>query len=845
MRISTHFMTMTVNRFACFILLFISFCPYSVAQDRFERLYTTSNENFVALSMSIAGSGYLIYSAELDDDGLIPRTNLTKLDQKGNIDWSYSFEYGDSLFVKDIGEVILLKDGNISISALLDKHGMNKVVTTIDPNGTVLWSALFGQEDDNAEISSARSNLIEVNGDKLLSTNILEVNDGTDLFLTSLLYTGDLDWAHIFTAADTSGMGLTESIRDSRLLRDSTVLIAGNLSSAEKQLFLTVLSDSSDIIWARTYTGDFGTGLSQSLMSVTELTDGSLAVLGAQAGSTTHTFLLHLDSSGIYKESWMFRSNDAQYELIPNNVVSMADTSVVISMKRLNLTDNTVEPLIFKFDLDSAFAYQTVLKPSIDAKVDRSGLVTKDSQSVAFLTTIDTNDFFNPYVVKLDDGGQTLCSDVADLLTIDSVFFRTDTLEWTVSEVTEVDSIETISRSYGGFSPPVLMLGDTFFCPQDPVIFTVDASIEGAVAYLWDDMNTDSVRTFFEEGMYSVIVTVGKNICYELCDTTTISVREFPEAAISQNAINFCSTGEILLLVSSQNQITEILWSTGETTPVIAVSELTNYSVQIVDDCGNTAQASIDLSDFTRANVPIIERSDDNLCVDNTISLSVNNIDPANLIWSNGAQGVSQITVDAPGTYTVQNVEPFCPGESNIIIAENDFVPDLSVNIEEFCDNPIILLLSGEGILTQEWSDGSNSTFISVTEAGTYFVTVTNICGEMETASLEITEERVRECIPPIVGVACLQWPNAFIPSSNEENNQTFGPKNDCANVQNYELNIFNRWGENIYTSTSVDIRWNGRVGSELAPPDVYFWWATYSDGNTEFQDEGDVTLIR
>ncbi len=828
--------------FLTFILLTIG---STLAQDRFERFYQTNDEDFVTVHMAIRGSSYLIYSAELNEDGQVIGTNITSLDQKGSVNWSNSFLYGDSLIIRNIGEIVILEDGGIAFSALLDTIGTNKVITKIDNNGTVLWSVLGGQHTDLPTIASDRLNLLEVNGQKILSTHVVEEDDGTDLYLISTLYDGQFDWAKKMAAADTTGNALRESIRDMTVLQDSTVLLAGNLSSVSRQLFLTNITDSCDVHWSRSYTGDFGAGLSQSVMSIDQLVDGSIVLLGAQAGSTTNTFVLRVDSSGHYMRSWMLRSNDPAYELIPNKIIGLQDTTVSVAMKRLDLSSNIVQPLIIHFDLDTTVVFQTLLKEVVDGQVDRSGFVTPDSMTVAMAVSVDTNDSVIPYVIKLDEQGQTLCNESVDLVMVDSVFFYTDTLVWMTTSVEAFDSVRTISENYGGFSPPTLNLPDTFFCPQDPVIFTVDARVPGAIAYIWDDLRTDSIRTFFEEGMYSLTVTVGTDVCFELCDTTTITVREFPEAAIVQDAVNFCSTGEILLGVVSQNQIREVLWSTGETTQQIAVTELMGYSVRIIDDCGNEAEASINLSDFSRSNAPIIDRSDADICVDNTIRLSVGNIPLEDLSWSTGETDVASIVISEPGTYTASNNEQFCPGETSIVIPDDAFVPDISVNIDETCSNPIVLLISGEGIVAQEWNDGSTRPFLNVTEPGTYTVTVFDACGDSETASIDISEDRVLECIPPPQGVECLQWPNAFIPSSNEENNQTFGPKNDCVILQDYELRIYNRWGKNIFTSNNVDARWNGRVNGDNAPPDVYFWWAKYSDGSTTFQDEGDVTLIR
>jgi gliding motility-associated-like protein len=41
---------------------------------------------------------------------------------------------------------------------------------------------------------------------------------------------------------------------------------------------------------------------------------------------------------------------------------------------------------------------------------------------------------------------------------------------------------------------------------------------------------------------------------------------------------------------------------------------------------------------------------------------------------------------------------------------------------------------------------------------------------------------------------------------------------------QLYRLSIFDRWGEQIWTSTNPDEGWDGTMGGEIIKTDVYVW---------------------
>ena len=91
------------------------------------------------------------------------------------------------------------------------------------------------------------------------------------------------------------------------------------------------------------------------------------------------------------------------------------------------------------------------------------------------------------------------------------------------------------------------------------------------------------------------------------------------------------------------------------------------------------------------------------------------------------------------------------------------------------------------------------------------------------------------------------QVPNIFSPN-NDGVNDEFKPFFEC-NITDFELRVFNRWGEQVFESTHPEIGWDGEYNRFDSPPDVYVWFLEYSylEG-TEFLSRtlnGNVTLIR
>ncbi|WP_170288136.1 PKD domain-containing protein [Prolixibacter denitrificans] len=98
--------------------------------------------------------------------------------------------------------------------------------------------------------------------------------------------------------------------------------------------------------------------------------------------------------------------------------------------------------------------------------------------------------------------------------------------------------------------------------------------------------------------------------------------------------------------------------------------------------------------------------------------------------------------------------------------------------------------------------------------------------------------------------------PNAFMPSKDGPNggkytpgdryNHVFYPVVAKGDIEQYQMQIFNRWGNLMFLSNDIDIGWDGYYNGELASPGVYIWRikCTFKDGS-QIIKAGDVTLLQ
>jgi gliding motility-associated-like protein len=85
--------------------------------------------------------------------------------------------------------------------------------------------------------------------------------------------------------------------------------------------------------------------------------------------------------------------------------------------------------------------------------------------------------------------------------------------------------------------------------------------------------------------------------------------------------------------------------------------------------------------------------------------------------------------------------------------------------------------------------------------------------------------------------------PNAFKPSGV---NNIFIPVMTFVGLQDYEFDIFDRWGQKIFTSTDVDKGWDGTYANKKAEFGVYVYMVRFKDSKGEyFEFKGTVTMLR
>lgn len=254
-------------------------------------------------------------------------------------------------------------------------------------------------------------------------------------------------------------------------------------------------------------------------------------------------------------------------------------------------------------------------------------------------------------------------------------------------------------------------------------------------------------------------------------------------------------------------------------------------------------------------------------CVPLTVQFTNTSLQALSYQWNFGDGGTStadnpSYTFNVPGVYTVTLTAMGVGGGMNTAVKVDSVVVRPRANAF-FVLQPTQVIVPSEPVFTYNlsanatayrWDFGDGSTYTEFnpvhyyTAPGTFDVQLiaNNAWNCPDTFLLE---QAVRG-----EATGDIRFPNAFTPNSEGPTDGYYDP-NSYSNdhffplyqgVEDYRLEIFNRWGELLFVTEDVRVGWDGWYRGSPAKQDVYVWkaFARFSDGR-ETVMKGDVTLLR
>jgi hypothetical protein len=404
------------------------------------------------------------------------------------------------------------------------------------------------------------------------------------------------------------------------------------------------------------------------------------------------------------------------------------------------------------------------------------------------------------------------------------------------------------------------------YCEGGQVTIEAKAMAEAnPVSYSWSTGagNVSAIQVV-NKGIYTVTVT---DNCKETA-TAQVNVSDAvyfgpPTGSIAQPA-TVCKDAPFMLNASGNlgGGTYTYKWSTGETTSSIQKTALGTYTVTVTDMCNKSGSANLNVGSNIYFDVPsaAISGPVGKVCKDTNFTLNGaaagGDGGPYTYKWNNNATtNIIQDKILGPYMLTVTDR---CnqTGIATTTVSSNSYFDgpavSLSQNNNNYCTTGKINIAAEAtapaGISSYKWSSGNSTSPVNqIDKIGKYSVTVTDVCGLTKDASIDVKDLGT--------GNSCIRFPKVFLPEGAQLINRTFGGINQCgadsANISDYVLKVYNRWGNEVFSATKLSERWDGqKEGSntnqtEDNPVEVYVWYVKYNAGPfCQVDEKGDVTLL-
>jgi gliding motility-associated-like protein len=339
------------------------------------------------------------------------------------------------------------------------------------------------------------------------------------------------------------------------------------------------------------------------------------------------------------------------------------------------------------------------------------------------------------------------------------------------------------------------------------------------------------------------------NNCFA-ADSLLVAVHPVPVATAEVNNISCfgADDGNIILTQTDGTPSYQYNWNNGafNTQSIYSLTE-SNYDVLITDAAGCTFTASYFISEPDSLITSI--ETKDAICFDDAngsaIFTATGGIMPYSFNWNNGltdsvsysltANNYSVTITDANGCYYIHDFiinQPFqiwvsaTPSFDTLAYGNS-----IQLNTEYFAnDFPVTYLWEPSDGLTCSYCPNPVA---SPLETTVYTVTLTDSTGCVATdeSVIIVKDEKV------------FYAPNIFSPN-NDGINDVF--RIYVKGVKKFDLRIFDRWGENVFSTEDSEAGWNGSLNGKELPPGVYVYdvYVIFKDTDV-LKKKGSITLVR
>ena len=336
-------------------------------------------------------------------------------------------------------------------------------------------------------------------------------------------------------------------------------------------------------------------------------------------------------------------------------------------------------------------------------------------------------------------------------------------------------------------------------------------------------VHTDKI-TVSDEGMYYLKYQISPTC--SASDSFLLQYTLVPSISLG-NDTSLCQREILSLNVS--NPGATLVWQDGSTNNFLKVEKSGLYWAKAtMNGCSYADSINVSYSPLPLVNIG----ADTAICLNKTLLLNAANPNIKSYLWQDGSIQ-STYLVNGEGTYTVLVTDYNGCINKDTMKIDIKPLPNLDLGKDTtLCQGHTIVLSPQLSNVSYVWQDGSRSNYFIVKDTGTYVVIISNECGS------------TTDDIHFKTGICKLYLPNAFT-SNNDGLNDIFRVK-DPTFIVTFKMNIYNRWGQLVFSTNDPYKGWDGRYKNKDQPFGNYIWRIILTTRDNEHEDSaGNVILIR
>jgi hypothetical protein len=269
-------------------------------------------------------------------------------------------------------------------------------------------------------------------------------------------------------------------------------------------------------------------------------------------------------------------------------------------------------------------------------------------------------------------------------------------------------------------TPVITPLGPTAICPGKSV--TLDAGA-GYKSYWWSNGATTRTITVDTSDTYTVTVA-NEGGCPRTSPPVAVTMIPVNVNVTANGSLLLCGGSTVVLDAGAG--YASYRWSYGETSRTITVNRAGTYAVTVTTSDGCTGRSQDIVVTSSTSLQPVISSSAANpLCPGDSVELDAGDW-YASYNWSTGETS-RKITVRQAGVYTVDVTSANgCTGTSLPYTVSSRPLPVITPSGPvRICEGNSVTLDAGGLYAGYKWSTGASTQTISVSQPGSYSVTVT------------------------------------------------------------------------------------------------------------------------